>query len=163
MALYRNGSKITSGLTIKDNAATDMTGAGNKTITQAIVAFSQEESIGAGQTNTYELRATVAGAGTGDSITTKIANGDEATEVPATVVVNNGNTNTTHLTAAAATDGLVTATQFTDAVVAGRNVLWSDKSQDTHVYSTTHTTSSKDFTNGYLLKVSNESAQTLSY
>lgn len=155
---------------------------------KVIVSFNQEESISAGANETYTLKANVAGVGSGDSLNVRIATGDEATEVAALVAgVSNGNGffNTGKVYDAVANQGLFAGaspvdSDFVNTANAARNVIWSDKSSDTHSYpavtgagqataaaekgaTVISASGSNDWTNGYLLKVTDLSAQTISY
>ena len=155
---------------------------------KVIVSFNQEESISAGANETYTLKANVAGVGSGDSLNVRIATGDEAAEVAALVAgVSNGNGffNTGKVYDAVANQGLFAGaspvdSDFVNTANAGRNVVWSDKSSDTHSYpavtgagqataaaekgaTVISASGSNDWTNGYLLKVTDLAAQTISY
>ncbi len=166
VSLYRGSTKLTS-TTITDQAGNAVTSA--TPATQIVVLFTQEESIGAGSTNTYTLKIdTVTGVALSwDSLTVGLNNGDETTE-PNIATANNGNTNTSNLLGSTVNHGLLTAAN--KSVYTGnttRNIVWSDKSSDSHAYSTTadETTGSQstDYTNGYLLKITDLTANTLSY
>ena len=146
---------------------------------KVVVSFNQEETVSAGSSTTYYLKATVAGvAGSSDSITTRLATGDEATVVSG-LTTNNGNDNTGSVWGATTNIGLFTTAGAAPcgtavgadgfAKVAGTvcNVVWSDKSSDTHLYptvtaGTVSAAGSTDFTNGYLLKVTELTSSTLS-
>ncbi len=140
-----------------------------------IVSFPIEETVSAGQTRTYKLTANVAGATSGDSLGAKIATGDESTIVAdSTAPTSTGEIH--------ATDGADAANElfdltgsFTNLATTARNIIWSDNSADTHVYHvvtaagtaddtapTTGVAGSADWTNGYLLKVTNLAQNTLS-
>ena len=131
--------------------------------TEIIVAFDQEETVSAGSSKTYYLKATVAGAASGDSMTTSLGNGDESV-VMAGLTANMGKiyVAVTGVFTAAAND-------LSTLWVANRNIIWSDKSSDTHAYPTvaggtvTIGTGSADWTNGYLLKATELTSNTLSY
>ena len=139
---------------------------------QFVVSFNQEESISAGSSTTFYLKGTFVGVGTGDSVDTKIANGDESTALTGLTLNNNANTGRVYA-AADATDGIFTAaaTDFRQLVGVNRNVVWSDKSANTHVYPTitanpgggtvTTVTGSYDWTNGYLLNITELSSQNM--
>ena len=147
-------------------------GAGINT-SQVIVTFNQEETVGAGSSQTYSLKANVIGAASKDSVDTGLAIGDEAVAVTG-LLVNNGNVNTGRVYTAGANNALITAaaTDFRAVATVARNIIWSDNSADSHTYPTvaanpgggtvTTGTGSYDWTNGYLLKITNLNSQTLS-
>lgn len=135
-----------------------------------IVSFNQEETISAGTSNLYILKANITNAGMGKSITTKLATGDDNVAV-AGLTANNGNQNTGKISDIGANLALITsgASSFLNSTVTARNIIWSDNSADIHSYpiissgTVTNGTGSYDWTNGYLLKVAILPAVTLSY
>lgn len=114
------------------------------TSTDVIVSFNQEETVGAGQSQTYYLDATVNSSMMNDSITTKLAIGDEINSASG-----------------------IQSSDFTALTIPGRSIIWSDQSADVHVYPTivagvaTPGTGSADWTNGFLLGASSLPSQTL--
>lgn len=154
------------------------------TTADAIVSFIQEETVGAGQSQTYYLDATASSAAaSGDSIQTKLAIGDEAVPVAGILATSvcgagnaslcsTGNGNTGLIYDTGANEGLwAVANDFVDLTAAGRAIVWSDKSADVHNYVTglgagaitvTAGSGSYDWTNGYLLKTNAVASQTLS-
>jgi hypothetical protein len=148
-----------------------------------IVSFNQEEVVGAGESLTYYLDATIAGVAVagGESVDTRIATGDETTPVavaagPGCVANwNNGNLNTglVYDASLGGTCGLfLAATDLALLAPANRNVIWSDGSANDpvmHAYPTvnagtgavTTATGTYDWTNGYLLKINALAAHSL--
>ncbi|MBI5422402.1 hypothetical protein HZA44_04685 [Candidatus Peregrinibacteria bacterium] len=182
---FYRGSTLLSGPTASATGAFVYNGAGSTDLANAgtiaaaatadaVVSFIQEETVGAGQSQTYYLDATLSAAAANDSVQTKLAIGDEAVPVTGVLVAgNNGNANTGRIYSATANTGLITAAanDFVDLTVAGRAIIWSDKSADVHNYVTglgggliavTTDTGSYDWTNGYLLKANSVASQTLS-
>ena len=144
-------------------------GSGN-TITAAdtiIVSFQQEESVAAGSSATFSLKANVSGSENDDTVDTNLAIGDENT--PVAGLTTNTNENTARVYSATATDSLMAAnTEFVQAdTTAARNIIWSDKSADSHAYPTVSATAvtagsgSYDWTNGYLLDITDLSSHSL--
>lgn len=159
---------------------------------KVIVSFNQEETISAGSSQTYYLKATAAGMGSGDSVSTRIATGDESTALSGLTTganTNAGNTGKVYtLNATSATNAIfrtatgdwanMTQTAINSTVA---NFVWSDNSSTSHAYPTvtsgvnttdttagklaaiTDNTGSNDFTNGYLLKITDLASQTLTY
>ncbi|MBI5411741.1 S-layer homology domain-containing protein [Candidatus Peregrinibacteria bacterium] len=143
---------------------------------KVIVSFDEEETVSAGTSKTYYLKANVTGALSTDNITTRIATSDEDTALTGLSSTTNTNNNSVSndgriQSTGAATSGIFSAavTDFRQLVGSNRNVIWSDKSADSHAYATvasgsvTTDTGSFDWTNGNLLKVSELNAQTLTY
>jgi hypothetical protein len=145
---YRGSTKIINATVTDDSAG------------HIIVAFDQEESISAGASINYYLKATVAGVSAGDYITTNIDSGDE--ESVTGLDSNKGRIY--------ATTGIFTTatTDFSILYGTNRSIIWSDKSADTHTYATVTSGSvvlgsgSADWTNGYRLKAIELTSSTLS-
>ena len=179
--MYRGGTLVTAA-NIYD-AGGDI-GVGGGTINSAsesvIVSFNEEESVAAGSSQTYSLKATVLGTETDDSIDTKISIGDENTAIAGvlgtsvcgagnTTLCSTGNGNTGRVYDTAANEALLwaAATEFADTATAARNIIWSDKSADNHAYPTvaagtvTGGSGSYDWTNGYLLDITDLSSHNL--
>ncbi|MBU1017899.1 hypothetical protein KKA33_02605 [Patescibacteria group bacterium] len=125
-----------------------------------ILSFPQEEKVWAGQTNTYRLRFNVLGASTGDKLSVRLATGDDNVKlniggaVTTTGKIHNGGAGNELF--GLATDFAAEASSFSD-----KNVVWTDRSADSHWYPNftpdnppvISATSSADYTNGYLLKL----------
>lgn len=150
------------------------------------VTFDKEETISAGSTVVYTLKATGVGTETDDTVSTKLAIGDENSEVlVANSVNNNGNLNTARIYCFSSTGGVdncllgdhdnnnandaESQNEFKGLIdnITDRNLIWSDKSDDNHLYPTivdgvvTNGTGSTDYTNGYLLDIDNLNAHTI--
>jgi hypothetical protein len=182
---FYRGSTLLSGPTASATGAFVYNGTSSASLADAgtiaagatadvIVSFIQEETVGAGQSQTYYLDGSMTAAAANDSVQTKLAIGDEAVPVTGVLVAgNNGNANTGRIYSVTANTGLITAAanDFVDLTSAGRAIIWSDKSADVHNYVTglgggliavTTDTGSYDWTNGYLLKANSVASQTLS-
>ncbi len=138
---------------------TGMDCAGNAASTGKLIAtFSQEEIVVGSQT--YTLRFNVNGASqAGDSVAVRLSAGDDAALL--SLSGSGGNTGKLHNGGlgselfTGASDFFIEASALTD-----RNIVWSDRSADTHLYPATtpgnpptlNSAGSADFTNGYLLK-----------
>lgn len=140
------------------NSADGLTSSGVANGTyKIIIAFAQEETISAGTLQNYYLRADVIGSSrVTDTITTRFSPGDEATGVSG-LTVNNGNSNTGRI--------YELVSDFQALISSARNIIWSDKSADSHSYPVFNSRNfgSYDWTNGYLLKSDRVSAQTLTF
>jgi hypothetical protein len=174
--IYGVGTHATVDLNTGDLAACTTTAAGIDDDTYTIiVSFDNEETITAGSSQTYYLKASISGGSSDDSITTKLAIGDEA--VPLTLFTTSTNANTAKIYSATGATALFTgaaellSTIVTTGGATGESVaiIWSDKSADAHAYPTVNTgtvtvdTGSYDYTNGYLLKLTGLSSATLTY
>jgi hypothetical protein len=163
-----------------------------------IVSFAQEESVAAGSSQTYSLKASVVNSENDDTVDTKINIGDEneevgfgtgetpilATSVCGTtdlLLCSTGNGNTGRVYDSGVDEALLFAsdTEFLDTATANRNIIWSDKSADAHAYPTICTgagapdaacsgagalvrgSGSYDWTNGYLLDITDLSSHSL--
>ena len=155
------------------------------TSTNIVVSFNQQETIGAAQSATYYLDATVSGvaAATGETVTTRLDTSDET--VPVALVLagcaagwNNGNLNTGRVfDVANATCALFggagpATSDFVKQNTANRSIVWSDMSASdvvNHAYPTlaggnvASASGTYDWTNGYLLKLNTLASQTLSH
>jgi len=90
---FYRGSTLVTAANVYGSVDGDLAAQDVSTDQAVIVSFNQEESVSAGSSQTYSLKASVAGVQTDDSIDTKISIGDENT--PVTGVANvtlNGNT-----------------------------------------------------------------------
>ncbi|MBN2095958.1 hypothetical protein JW752_00995 [Candidatus Peregrinibacteria bacterium] len=147
--------------TAQNGAGTGMNCSGGVAAnSKLILAFSQEEKVWAGQTNTYRLRFNVSGVGTGDKLSVRLATGDDNAKLNiGGAVATTGKIHNSGLgneLFGLATDFAAEASNFPD-----RNVVWTDRSADSHWYPTftpgnppaLSATSSADYTNGYLLKL----------
>lgn len=128
---------------------------------QLIVSFPQEERLGPGVTNTYKLRFNVGAMNDNANLSVRLASGDDQAKpsiggaVSTTGKIHNGGLGNELFTG---------ASEFTSeaSTIQDRNIVWSDWSADVHQYPsftpaanpTISTTSSEDWTNGYLLDVS---------
>ena len=159
--LYR-GSNYLSDVHIYDaTGAQDLT-LGNGGIladgtAYVIVAFDSEETISAGSTNVYSLRASVFNADSNDSVNTRIAQDDEETALSGLTSINQPNTGKIYVNGDA-TAGIFTGpTDFMQSLGTAKNVIWSDKSAKSHLYpgisggAVTSDSGSADWTNGYQL------------
>lgn len=137
----------TSGDTLE---ATNTIGEGTTTV---VVIFDTEETIPAGSTYTYYLKATgstfVSNSTGADSVSTYLAGDTQATS--ASVV----NAQTKFFLDAAATAGLQKLHTTASAGVSGTayNIIWSDKSANNHDY--TYDSTSSDWFNGFPMQSSN--------
>jgi len=154
---FAKGASLVSGVNIHD------TGTG-----YVIVSFDHGETIAAGAFQTYYLKAVVNGAIPGSYVKTRLAAGDEAN--PVTGKTSNTTPNTARIYSSTITDSLFAAAgDFVGAVDTARNVIWSDKSADMHMYPTvangvvTLESGSADWTNGYLLNIGELASHKLSY
>ncbi len=125
-----------------------------------ILSFTQEEKVWAEETNTYRLRFNIMGGSTGDKLSVRLATGDDNAKlniggtVPTTGKIHNSGLGNELF--GLATDFAAEASSLPD-----RNIVWTDRSADSHWYPNftpgdppaVSATSSADFTNGYLLKL----------
>jgi len=159
-----SGSKIYRGSTLITTATVTDVGGAN-----LIVVFDQEETVSAGASQTYYLKSTVAGASTGDSLTASLGNGDEAAALTGLTLNTNPNTGKIFVNGNAASGIFTVGGDFAGTWITDRNIIWSDKSADAHGYATiaggtvTTDTGSYDWTNGYLLKITELTSNTLTY
>ncbi len=124
-----------------------------------IVTFDQEEIISAGDSNTYSLKAGVGNSENNDSVSTRIAQGDESTPLSGLTAVNQPNTGKIYVNGSA-TAGIFTGTNdFSQTLGSERNIIWSDRSAGPHLYPTvsggvvTSNSGTTDWTNGTLLDI----------
>ena len=162
--LFRDGIAINDHVNIYNaTGGADIKGPAGNTLTngtsRVIVSFNQEEVISAGQTANYRLQATVMNTDSGDMIITRFGRNDEDT--PLSGLTANTTTNTGKIFKNGdATEGIFTgATDFSQSAVGNRDIIWSDRSADSHSYpsitagTVTDGTGSYDWTNGYSLGV----------
>jgi len=144
----RGSDDITTSVAILDaseddiESSTDYVGEGSNTV---IVTFATEETIAAGSSVTYSLKATstaMASSTTGkDSVSSSLL-GDASGHNGTSVYLNlDGNTTI---------NGLYTSAAASTTSATAYNVIWSDNSAIGHS-STTGTASSGDWANGYLI------------
>ena len=162
--LFRDGIAIndkvniynaTAGADIKTPALNTISNGSSR----VIVSFNEEETISAGQTANYRLQATVMNTDSGDMIITRFGRNDEDT--PLSGLTANTNPNMGRIFKAGdATEGIFTgATDFSQSAVGNRDIIWSDRSADSHSYpgitagTVADGTGSYDWTNGYSLEV----------
>jgi len=145
VTVYENGSALDTSL----YAVTNIAGATNYKATGGdqigttdggvVIKFTTERVVSAGTTKTYEVKATIAGASSGESISTSIL---------ADVV------------GSAYQTGTVANIESNSA--ASKYLIWSDNSADVHNASSTAASTSADWTNGYLVKSLPTVTQTIS-
>lgn len=158
------GANIWSGLGVNLIGAGAIGNVGD----DVIVSFDQEETVDAGSTVQYSLKATGVNTFSRDSVVTSLNTSDETTELAGLTMNTNPNTGRVYA-AADATNGIFTAAaaDFSKLLGVNRNIIWSDKSADAHAYPTvaagvvTTVTGSFDWTNGYLLKATDLNSQSL--
>lgn len=161
--LFR-GSTYMSGVNIYDaTGAQDVSlGSGAGIMNGAsyvIVSFDQEETIGKGETKTYSLRAGAGNAGSNDSVSTRIAQGDEETALSGLTAVNQPNTGKVYVNGDATAGIFTGVNDFAQTLGTAHNIIWSDKSADSHLYPgisggvVTSDSGSADWTNGYQLDI----------
>jgi hypothetical protein len=159
--LYR-GSSYVSNATIYDaTGGQDLAPGSGGTLAAGqsfvIVTFDQEETISAGSDVTYSLRASVNNSETDDSVSTRISLGDEETPLSGLTNVNQPNTGKVYVNGDASAGIFTGANDFAQLVGVNRNIIWSDKSAQPHLYPTvsagviTSDSGSHDWTNGYKL------------
>lgn len=164
---FFDGSNALDSVTIYDaTGGQDVSPSGGGALTEGsfkvIVSFNDEETISAGQTKIYKLKAEVNGSANSDSVTTRLADGDES--APLLGLTNAGEENTGKLFVNGdATAGIFTAadTDFSRLESANANILWSDLSAKPHQITqitngaVTSDSGSADWTNGFLLGITN--------
>jgi len=155
--LYKDGSDITSLVTITDEdgnnleTATAALGA-NENSSKVIIAWDTEDTISAGSSSTYVLRATASGfAATAsktndDGLSISISN-DSAVNAATIKYLN---------ASAGPATSVVQLSDSTGASGENANFIWSDNSDNSHASTvsanTVTATSSGDWANGYLVK-----------
>lgn len=162
--LFRDSSLLDDEVNIYDaTGGSDITDIGGGSIVNGfsdiIISFNEVETISAGSSRTYRLRANAMNVEDGDTIVTNIARGDQDT--PLSGLSKNTNENTGRIYKSGdATDGIFTnANDFSQALGINHNIIWSDKSADLYSYpevingTVTDGSGSYDWTNGYLLDV----------
>ncbi len=146
-----------------------------------IVSFNQEETIAAGTSQTYYLKATINGATPGSSVSTQLEGRGEWWWGGVQLMVNNGNKNTGRIYDKDPYEALFGATadlnsiddtasrrEFSRSVyVEARHIIWSDRSANNHTYPTvtdgevTEGSGSYDWTNEYALGIHDLAPQVL--
>ncbi len=138
--------------TIEDGSGNDLTGTANSLTDgtgSILVKFTSEQSIAAGTSVTYVLKARITGSAQYDSITTNLK-----TPAQSTVYTEYLDAATNYLLVLdTASDG--TGTEYNG------HMIWSDKSTGTS-HSASETASSKDWTTGYQVKTLPSDAKSLS-
>ena len=164
--LFRGSTLLDDEVNIYDaTGGSDITGAGGGNIangvSEVIVSFNEEETITGGDKETYYLKANIRNAEDNDSVSTNIGKDDQYVSFTGLTANTNPNTGRIYKNGDA-TDGIFTnANDFTQTVGTNRNIIWSDKSADLHFYpeiiagAVTDGSGSYDWTNGYLIDVSN--------
>jgi hypothetical protein len=153
LKLYKNGSNITSSVTMVDDAGNDVEGTSGllESDTRLVVTWSTEDVASAGETVTYTVRGTPQGfraTGTdtvGDSVSLSLvadaSHNGSSTYLNDETDIGAGQSEIMELfTSAAANTSDGTAAEF----------IWSDRSSSAHA-SAANASSSSDWANGYLL------------
>ena len=104
--------------------------------TWVIVTFDQEQTVSAGSSETYSLRATVASSESDDSVSTRIAQGDNETPLSGLTALNQPNTGKIYVNGNAAAGIFTGANDFAQSLGTARHIIWSDKSAQSHLYPT---------------------------
>jgi hypothetical protein len=170
--LYRGSTYLT------DVNVYDATGAQNLSlgsggslmdgISFVIVTFNQEETVSAGDSLTFSLKATVSNSEAGDSVSTRIAQGDENSPLTGLTQTGQPNTGKIFVNGDPTAGIFVGALDFFQSLSSSRAVIWSDKSSDLHQFPTvsggviTSDSGSDDWTNGYLLNLTGLEDHTIS-
>ena len=122
-----------------------------------IVTFDQEETVSAGDSRTYSLWARIQNSASNDSVSTRLAQGDDQAALSGLTSVNQPNTGKLYVDGNP-TAGIFTAPDdFSQTLGSARNVIWSDWSAESHLYPAISggvipdNSGSADWTNGYLL------------
>ena len=162
--LYRGSTYIQNAMIFDGTGTQDIRlGSGNSLTdgsSTVIVTFEQEETVGKGDSVTYSLRANVSGSEANDSISTRLAQGDEETALSGLTATNQPNTGKVYVNADPMSGIFSGANDFFQTPGVVRDIIWSDKSADSHLYPTvsggaiTTDSGSDDWTNGYLLNIS---------
>jgi hypothetical protein len=155
--LYKDGSDITTLVTITDEdghnlETTTAANGANESSANVVIVWDTEETIAAGTSATYVLRATASGF----TATANIVNDDGVTiSMPTDTTVNAATKKYLNASAAPATDIVQLATSAGGSGV-GANFIWSDNSALSHASTVSANgataTSSGDWANGYLVK-----------
>lgn len=171
--LYR-GSSYLDDVTIYDGTGAQDVGLGSGNsladgTSYLIVSFNTEETISAGDTQDYSLRATVSGSESNDSVSSRLALGDENMALSGLSAVGQENTGKVFADGDATAGIFSTAdTDLSQWLGTARNIIWSDKSAENHHYPTVaggvvnDGTGSSDWTNGYLLDIAGLSDHVIS-
>ncbi|MBN2306643.1 S-layer homology domain-containing protein [Candidatus Peregrinibacteria bacterium] len=159
---FYRGSSYLNNVTIYDGTGMQDLGLGMggslvDGLSYIIITFDQEETIGAGNTNTYSLKAGVSNSDSSDSVNTRIAQGDEETPLSGLTSVNQPNTGKIYVNGNPTAGIFTGVNDFAQTLGTAHNVIWSDKSAKSHFYPTvsggaiTSDSGSADWTNGYQL------------
>ena len=125
-----------------------------------IVTFDQEATVSPGDSQDYSLRATISASDNNDDISTRISQGDEVTALSGLTAVNQSNTGKLYVNGDATAGIFTGANDFAQILGTERNIIWSDKSAQSHLYPAvsagivTSGSGSVDWTNGYQLDIS---------
>ena len=162
-----DGSDAMDNLTIYDaTGGQDVSPSGGGSLTDGnykiIVSFDDEETISAGQTKIYKLKADVTGSANNDSVNTALAAGDESQPLSGLTAAGQENTGKLFVNGDV-TAGIFTAadTDFSQLATSNTNFLWSDFSAKPHQIAQitngtiTSDSGSADWTNGFLLGITN--------
>jgi hypothetical protein len=176
LKLYKNGSDITSSVTIVDENGNVVTSTSGllESDEDAVITWTTEDTVSAGETVTYTVRGTPSGFRTvgadtsGDSVSFYLAQ-DAATN-GTSVYLNDetdlagGQSEIMELftsAAASSSDGTGTAADDSSATVSANRFIWSDVSAASHS-SSANADSTGDWHNGYLVKNLDLSGETWS-
>ncbi|MBU1682371.1 S-layer homology domain-containing protein, partial [Patescibacteria group bacterium] len=170
---YRSSTYLDDEVNIYDaTGIADVSPAGGGSISNGlssvVVSFNEEETVSAGSSSTYYLKAEAVSVNSSDQISSRIKTDDQAAMLTGLTANNNENTGRIYVNGDA-TDGIfVNANDFCQTLDTARGIIWSDKSADNHSYPTinacavTSGSGSYDWTNGYLLDVSSLPLVTIS-
>lgn len=161
---FYRGSSYASNVNIYDaTGAQDLTlGSGGSLAggnSSVIVTFDQEENVSPGVSQNYSLRATISASDNNDSISTRIAQGDEETALSGLSAINQSNTGKLFVNGDSTVGIFTGANDFAQTLGPERNIIWSDKSASSHLYPNisggivTSDSGSADWTNGYQLDI----------
>lgn len=170
--LFRDSEYLRDVGIYDSTGAQDLTLSGNGSLTDGIsfviVTFDQEEIISKGDVETYSLKASVIGPEHDDSVSTRIAQGDEESPLTGLTKVGQSNTGKIYVNGDPTAGIFTGALDFFQSLGSSRDVIWSDKSAELHLFPTisggviTSDSGSSDWTNGYLLELTLLEDQTLS-
>lgn len=161
--LYRDSSYMSNVNIYDATGAQDLTlGSGGSLVngnSSVIVTFDREENVSPDDSQDYSLRATISASDNNDSINTGIAIGDEDTALSGLSAINQTNTGKLYVNGDATAGIFTGANDFSQVLGTERNIIWSDKSAESHLYPTvsggvaTSDSGSADWTNGFQLDI----------
>jgi len=170
---FYRGSTLLSDVTIYDATGLQdlsATGGGSLTsgLSSVVVSFDQEEVISGGDSLTYSLKAQANNVQNNDTLSVGLSDGDEEAVLSGLTAINQPNTGKVYVSGDATAGIFTAASDFSQSAGVGRDLIWSDRSADVHLYPTvsggiiTSDSGSYDWTNGYQLGLSGLSDQVLS-